>query len=937
MFKWIKRDNGSINKFKVSMTITIVALIATGLTLLPQGAYSQELSRTGADINDKTLNEDNGLIFEHKLTLEEDASNRPKMEVVITNIQEDRLDLDVMGTIHGNIACEVGPEEKLFEFIDYDSMRIRSADGEKLDFSLEGRKISSEDLDDYVWDDFFNVDGLQIETGSYQTIIIEYKLVSNHELWEGFGTDLSAFEGYDDPSHFWAVYLEWFILRPTEQKDGLIKNNTFEIDFPSGWNYVTTYPEEDNLIDLGELKFMRWTNDKNWMNYQRSPFMLFNTDSFLLDEKEVAGTVFQDVYPKYYDNIRNHEANYQYFAYFSDFIGELPVDKVITFPGPGLEGGGSATKYGDSYARAPYAYGYSSKGKYFTGSAGADIGYGGKKIDEPQGWCIERWPDDETNHLYPIHPVARMWAGTIIQTHIEGGLAAYMGSQAVASYYADWNVVENRYKPKYEFYLEEVVQDDGSEKEVEGVTGHGFHGYFKNSLAFYYFDHRIQEETNGEKDLSDVFHYVYDQVLQGKNLLENEEELWLDAFYHTVEEGIDFEEKVKGYLYGDVYGHKFLNLSDYIDEIYEIAILPEPEVGGEVENEGIYIKGEEVTLVATPEEGYEFINWTEDGGEVSDTKKYTFTVKGDRELKANFEKAGTRLAGENRYETAIEISQDGWESAGTVIIARCDDYPDSLAGVPLAYALDAPVLLTETEELHEETGKEIERLDAGEAIILGGTAAITGEVEDELDGLVDKVERIGGKNRYKTAKMIADRLQEETGGFEEAFVAVGDDFPDALSAASYAAMREMPILLSQTESLPDPTEGALDKLEITATVVAGGDAVISDSVFEELPDAVRVAGADRWETSRDLAEEYLEEEAEKIYLATGNNFPDALAGGVLAAKDASGVLLVPGDEAELPEITKEFFSEQAITRARIFGGTAAVGVGIAHSLLEILE
>jgi len=148
---------------------------------------------------------------------------------------------------------------------------------------------------------------------------------------------------------------------------------------------------------------------------------------------------------------------------------------------------------------------------------------------------------------------------------LDRALAPYLGSQAVNSYYEDWDVVENRYKDKYKFYLEEVVQEDGSEEEIQAVTGHSFHGQFKGSLTFYYFDHRIQEETGGEKDLSDALQYAWEKTLKGD--YECEEELLIEALHHTVEEGIDFKEKVRGYLLGDhpEYEHKFLDLSDYLD------------------------------------------------------------------------------------------------------------------------------------------------------------------------------------------------------------------------------------------------------------------------------------------------------------------------------------------------------------------------------------
>lgn len=74
----------------------------------------------------------------------------------------------------------------------------------------------------------FAVDGLELETGSNRTVKAEYEILSNYELWESFGGDLSDFEGFDDPEDFLVAILEGVILRPREQKDGVIAHNILE-------------------------------------------------------------------------------------------------------------------------------------------------------------------------------------------------------------------------------------------------------------------------------------------------------------------------------------------------------------------------------------------------------------------------------------------------------------------------------------------------------------------------------------------------------------------------------------------------------------------------------------------------------------------------------------------------------------------------------------
>jgi len=69
---------------------------------------------------------------------------------------------------------------------------------------------------------------------------------------------------------------------------------------------------------------------------------------------------------------------------------------------------------------------------------------------------------------------------------------------------------------------------------------------------------------------------------------------------------------------------------------YTITVSANPTVGGVVAGGGNYQHGDQVDLTATPNEGYEFVNWTENGTVVSDQANYSFTATKDRTLVANF-------------------------------------------------------------------------------------------------------------------------------------------------------------------------------------------------------------------------------------------------------------------------------------------------------------
>ncbi|WP_422123940.1 cell wall-binding repeat-containing protein [Planococcus sp. X10-3] len=272
-----------------------------------------------------------------------------------------------------------------------------------------------------------------------------------------------------------------------------------------------------------------------------------------------------------------------------------------------------------------------------------------------------------------------------------------------------------------------------------------------------------------------------------------------------------------------------------------------------------------------------------------------------------------RISGDTRYETAVVISKEGWETADTVVLATAADFPDALAGGPLAYQEDAPILLTRTATLGRETKAEIARLGADKVIILGSKGAVSVEVENELRQMGLAIDRIGGKNRFDTAAMIAKRLNST-----EAVLAYGFNFPDVLSVSAYASRNGIPILLTRTDKLPPETIAALEST--TKTHVIGSEGAVSDEVFMVLPNPVRYGGKDRYATGLEVNSK-LKMSTGKAFIATGTNFPDALAGSVLAAKNDAPILLVKGDT--IPEETATQLG--SYESYAIFGGAGAVG------------
>jgi minor extracellular protease Epr len=247
-----------------------------------------------------------------------------------------------------------------------------------------------------------------------------------------------------------------------------------------------------------------------------------------------------------------------------------------------------------------------------------------------------------------------------------------------------------------------------------------------------------------------------------------------------------------------------------------------------------------------------------------------------------------RISGKDRIGTAVEIAKQAFPTgADTVILARADAFPDALAGAPLAYKYQAPVLLTYPDSLPPEVYRLIQDLAPKRIYILGGPGAVSSSIESELSKLAG-VSRIAGDNRYATAAAVAGML----GTKGQAVIVNGANFPDAIAAAAQAAVQGLPILLTPKDSLSTETQDALNKLAVASSEVVGGPGVISDDLFSKLMCPKRLNGADRYATSAGVVQAGVPE-GRILYIATGVNFPDALTGGILAAANSSGILLIP--------------------------------------------
>lgn len=256
-----------------------------------------------------------------------------------------------------------------------------------------------------------------------------------------------------------------------------------------------------------------------------------------------------------------------------------------------------------------------------------------------------------------------------------------------------------------------------------------------------------------------------------------------------------------------------------------------------------------------------------------------------------------RIGGADRYLTAVELSKSTFSSAENVVIATGANFPDALSAAPLAAVLRGPILLTRADALPSAVEQEIMRLGARKAWIVGGTGVVSEAVRERLNFLGLETERIGGKDRYETSCLIAEKIIALQGSsrLDLVYVATGENYPDALSVSPLAASSAVPVLLVRKDVLPARVADLLNRIEVRNAVIVGGEGAVSRAVESQLPNSKRISGVNRYSTSVEIARFAYMQTAfgrRTVYIATGENFPDALAAGVCAAAEGSVLLLV---------------------------------------------
>ncbi|APC79885.1 cell wall-binding repeat-containing protein [Clostridium botulinum] len=303
-----------------------------------------------------------------------------------------------------------------------------------------------------------------------------------------------------------------------------------------------------------------------------------------------------------------------------------------------------------------------------------------------------------------------------------------------------------------------------------------------------------------------------------------------------------------------------------------------------------------------------------------------------------------KMPGKDRYETAANVATDNWkEGTENVIIASGEGYADSLSASVLAKKLNAPIILTQSEELHKSAKEALKTLKAKNLHVIGGNASVSQSIRDDLKKEGYALTELGGKTRFETNMAIANYLVEKHNVKADEILVVNgkDGFSDALSAASVAAAKgQILLIVGKDPSTADLAAKFIEEHNSKVTVI-GTEKVIPKTVYDKLGAKERVTGgANRFETNLNIMKHF-KLNTDKLYVAnaTGDGYADALVASALAGRTASQLILTHTKDSQETKNAIDYIKsiKNDKTEVGLVGGNSVIPEEVVDKIKEIVK
>lgn len=299
----------------------------------------------------------------------------------------------------------------------------------------------------------------------------------------------------------------------------------------------------------------------------------------------------------------------------------------------------------------------------------------------------------------------------------------------------------------------------------------------------------------------------------------------------------------------------------------------------------------------------------------------------------------------NKDTLILEVSNEKTSSGGggtpetenaTAVLANGKKYTDVLTATVLANERNCPILLTDTDNITEETLAELKRRGTGDVIISGGEKSVSKKVVNQLSDF--NVIRYAGKDRYGTAREIGKEVRRLTANEDSVMLVDGTNFPDVITISALATQKRAPILISEPKKLNKTTENTLKDWKVNSVSIGGEKSSISKEIENYLNNDLkiksveRLGGQNRYETASIIGNKVREKSGNKddMILVDGTDFPDGITINSLAAKYKCPIHLT--NPSELNEVTSKDIEKWKINNIIVGGGEKSVSKNIYDGL-----
>lgn len=273
----------------------------------------------------------------------------------------------------------------------------------------------------------------------------------------------------------------------------------------------------------------------------------------------------------------------------------------------------------------------------------------------------------------------------------------------------------------------------------------------------------------------------------------------------------------------------------------------------------------------------------------------------------------TRISGNSRYTTAVEISKNSFNKSEYAVIVSGDDFPDALSATSLAAVLDAPILLISKDNIPNEVVEELLRLEVKKLYIVGGESTISNKIVDKIDY---EKEILAGKDRYDTNNIVISEIEKIKGASIGYTVVTGEKYADSVVAVGISIKEDLPIKLVN--------KNIEKEYNLASNYIVGGKASVDISKLK----GKRIYGSNRILTSLELAK-ISHPNANFAIIASSENYTDALSAVSLCKKYDAPILLT--EDNNLDRNILNYIKEKNISNFVIAGGS--VSNVVAESLL----